>query len=167
MRCLEVALFVVLSRGLGFWSGVRSATSLKGRKFMFQGSIRAGLLMALLVCAAAALGQSRMPVTNSYDALISNQVTVNSCSIGEPVALDGVLHVSYSVTTDSSGINQFAVTAANSITGVGQKTGAAYAADDSSDYNTNTDDPSADMTVELKSDLKPQGAGMGLTLVQS
>ena len=132
---------------------------------MFQGSIRAGILATLLLSAAAALAQSSL--TNSYDAAITNQVTVNQCSIGEPVALDGVLHVSYSVSTDSSGVNQFTVTAANDVTGSGQKTGIAYVASDSADYNSSTTDSSADMTVELKSDLQPQGSAPGLTLVQS
>jgi hypothetical protein len=132
---------------------------------MFQGSIRAGILATLLLSAAAALAQSSL--TNSYDAAITNQVTVNQCSIGEPVALDGVLHVSYSVSTDSSGVNQFTVTAANDVTGSGQKTGIAYVASDSADYNFSTTDSSADMTVELKSDLQPQGSAPGLTLVQS
>lgn len=134
---------------------------------MFHGSIRAGVWIVLLMSAAGAMAQSGALVTNSYDVLIANQMTVNSCSIGEPVALDGVLHVSYSVTTDSSGVNQFLVTAANNVTGLGQKTSASYSANDSSDYNSITNDPSADLTVELKSDLKPQGAGIGLTLVQS
>ena len=133
---------------------------------MFHRSKSLGILAAILLCAAGALAQSA-PVTNSYDASITNQMTVNQCSIGEPVALDGVLHVSYSVTTDSSGANQFTVTAANDVTGSGQKTGLAYAASDSADYNSNTTDSSADMTVELKSDLKPQGSAPGLTLVQS
>ena len=132
---------------------------------MVQGSIRAGILVTLLLSAAAALAQSSL--TNSYDAAITNQVTVNQCSIGEPVALDGVLHVSYSVSTDSSGVNQFTVTAANDVTGSGQKTGIAYVASDSADYNSRTTDASADMTVELKSDLNPQGSAPGLTLVQS
>ncbi len=132
---------------------------------MVQGSIRAGILVTLLLSAAAALAQSSL--TNSYDAAITNQVTVNQCSIGEPVALDGVLHVSYSVSTDSSGVNQFTVTAANDVTGSGQKTGIAYVASDSADYNSNTTDSSSDMTVELKSDLNPQGSAPGLTLVQS
>jgi hypothetical protein len=134
---------------------------------MLHSSKSVGVLGAILLCAAGAPAQSGTPVTNSYDTAITNQVTVNQCSIGEPVALDGVLHVSYSVTTDSSGVNQFTVTAANDVTGSGQKTGIAYAASDSADYNSNTTDSSADMTVELKSDLKPQGSAPGLTLVQS
>jgi hypothetical protein len=134
---------------------------------MFQGSRAATVLAGILLCGAGALAQSGTPVTNSYDAAISKQVTVNQCSMGEPVALDGVLHVSYSVSTDSSGTNQFTVTAANDVTGSGQKTGIAYAASDSANYNSSTTDSSADMTVDLKSDLQPQGSAPGLTLVQS
>jgi hypothetical protein len=132
---------------------------------MFQGSTRAGVLIVLLLCAAGAVAQS--PVTNSYDINLNNQVTVNSCSAGEPVALDGTVHIDLSVSTDSAGVNHFSVTATGNLTGSGQTTGATYTAGDSDDYSSNTSDASADMTVELKSDLKPQGSNSGLTLVQS
>jgi hypothetical protein len=132
---------------------------------MFQGSIRAGVLTALLLCAAGAVAQS--PVTNSYDINLNNQVTVNSCSAGEPVALDGNIHLDALVSTDSTGISHFAIKATGNLLGIGQTTGTAYTATDSDDYSSNTDDPSADLTVELKSDLKSQGASPGLTLVQS
>jgi hypothetical protein len=42
-----------------------------------------------------------------------------------------------------------------------------YAANESAQYESNSDDSTADLTVELKSDLQPQGTGVGLTLVQS
>jgi hypothetical protein len=132
---------------------------------MFQGSIRAGVLIVFLLCAAGAVAQS--PVTNSYDINLNNQVTVNSCSAGEPVALDGTVHIQASVATDSSGVNHFAITAANNLTGSGQTTATAYTASDSDDYSSDNNDSSADLLVELKSDLKPQGAVPGLTLVQT
>ena len=132
---------------------------------MFQGSIRAGFLVPLLLCAAGALGQSA--VTKSYDINLNNQVTVNSCSTGEPVALDGNVHIDASVNTDSAGINHFALKATGNLTGSGQTTGSAYTAGDSDDYSSDVDDPSADLTVELKSDLKPQGSSSNLTLVQT
>lgn len=125
------------------------------------------ILLALLMCAAAAQAQSGTPVTNTYDVSVTNQVTVNQCSIGEPVALNGAVHFSYSVSTDSSGVNHFTVSAANTLTGVGQNTGTAYVANDSDEYNSNTGDSSADMTVELRSDLKSQGSAPSLNLVQS
>jgi len=81
--------------------------------------------------------------------------------------LSGVIHFSYSVTTDSSAVNHFSVTVANNLTGVGQNTGTYYVANDSDQYNSNNDDASADLTVELKSDLKSQGSPPGMTLVQS
>jgi hypothetical protein len=132
---------------------------------MFWGSSRAGILAALLLCAAAALGQSG--VTNSYDINVNGDIAVNSCSAGEPVALSGVVHLSYSVSTDSSGVNHFTINADSSLTGAGQNTGLAYAASESAEYDSNNDDATADLTVELKSDLKPQAAGLGLTLAQS
>ena len=132
---------------------------------MLQGSIRAVFLVPLLLCAAGALGQSA--VTNSYDINLNNQVTVNSCSSGEPVALDGTVHIDASVNTDSAGMNHFALTAIGNLMGSGQTTGSAYTAGDSDDYSSDVDDPSADLTVELKSDLKPLGSSSSLTLVQT
>jgi hypothetical protein len=132
---------------------------------MFQGSTRSGVLIVLLLCAAGAVGQS--PVTNSYDINLNNQLTVNSCSAGEPVALDGTVHLDASVTTDSAGVNHFSVTATGNLMGSGQTTGTAYTASDSDSYSSNNDDPSADLTVELKYDLRSQGVAPSLTLVQS
>ncbi len=116
------------------------------------------------MCAAAALGQSA--ITNSYDINLNNQVAVNSCSTGEPVALDGTVHIEASINTDSAGVNHFALVAAGNLMGSGQTTGTVYTASDSDNYNSDVDDPSADLTVELKSDLKPQGSTSTLMLVQ-
>jgi hypothetical protein len=138
---------------------------MEGEAIMFEGSIRAGFLAALVLCAAGALAQSA--VSNSYDVNLRNAVTVNNCSASEPVALSGDVHISYSVTTDSSGNNNFSISAANNLTGSGQKTGGVYLANDSDTYSSSTSDPSADLTVELKSALAPQNGGSGLTLVQS
>jgi hypothetical protein len=138
---------------------------LKGRQFMYAGSIRAEFLVPLLLCAAGALGQSA--VSNSYDINLNNAVTVNSCSNGEPVALDGTVHIDVSASTDSAGGSHFTIAAADSLTGSGQTTGTAYTASDSDNYVSNNDEPSTDLTVELKSDLKSQGSTPGLTLVQS
>jgi hypothetical protein len=133
---------------------------------MFQGSVRAGFLAAILLSVAMALGQTA-PITNSYDISVINQVAVNSCSAGEPVALSGTVHLTYSFTTDSSGTNHFVINAADELTGLGQNSGLTYAANESAQYESNSDDNTADLTVELKSDLQPQGSGIGLTLVQS
>jgi hypothetical protein len=132
---------------------------------MFQGSVRVGLMAAFLICAAGALGQSA--VANSYDIDLNNQVTVNSCSTGEPVALEGTVHIDASVNTDSAGINHFSLKAVGNLIGIGQTSGSAYTASDSDDYSSNVDDSSADLTVELKSDLKPQSSGSSLMLVQT
>ena len=132
---------------------------------MFQGSIRAGFLVSVLLSAAGALGQSA--VTNSYDINLNNAVAVNSCSTGEPVALDGTVHIDVSASTGNAGGSHFTITAANNLTGSGQTTGTAYTATDSDNYVSNNDEPSADITVELKSDLKSQGSTAGMTLVQS
>src|SRR5215471_3923044 len=128
---------------------------------MFERSKGLAILLTLLLALLlhpAALAQSGTPVTNTYDLSVTNQVTVNQCSIGEPVALNGTVHFSYSVATDSSGVNHFTVSAANALTGVGQNTGTPYVANDSDEYTTNTSESSADLTVELKSDLKSHGS---------
>lgn len=130
-----------------------------------NGSIRAGMLAALLMCAVASLGQSA--VSNSYDINLNNAVTVNSCSSGEPVALDGTVHLDASITTDAAGVNHFSVSAAGNLMGGGQTTGTTYTANDSDTYASNNDDTSADLTVELKYDLNSQGAAPSLTLIQS
>ena len=128
---------------------------------MFRVSKHAVIAAGLLLLSAAAFAQA----ANSYDVNLSAVGAVNQCSIGEPVALSGTVHVRYSV-SNNNGVNQFAITAANDLTGVGQKSGAAYTADDSDDYSSNNDDGSADLTVELKSDLKSQSGGAAMTLVQ-
>jgi hypothetical protein len=137
----------------------------KGRQYMFH--FKGATVVLVLLISAAALAQSGTPVTYTYDASVTNQVTVNQCSVGEPVALNGTVHFSYSFTTDSSGVNQFTVSAANTLTGVGQNTGTPYVADDSDQYTSNTSDLSADLTVELRSNLKSQGSAPSLILVQS
>ncbi len=140
------------------------------RSFQGSGGI-AVLLMVLLGLQASSpvvFGQSAAPpVTYAYTAYVDNQTTVNSCSAGEPVALNGTVQFSYQVTTDSAGVNHFAITAANNLTGVGQTTSTNYVASESDDYSSNGTDPSADLTVELKSDLRSQGSAPSLTLVQS
>ena len=133
---------------------------------MFHRSTCMTVLLAVLLSVGTAMAQST-PVTNSYDLIVTDQKTVNTCSSGEPVSMNGVMHFSYSVSADSSAVNHFSVTVANSLTGVGQNTGTYYVANDSDQYNSNNDDASADLTVELKSDLKSQGSPPGMTLVQS
>ena len=123
------------------------------------------VLLAMEVLAPAGFAQSAPPVT--YTAYVQNQVTVNNCSAGEPVALNGTVTVQYSVGTDSNGNNLFYVTAANDLTGVGQSTGAQYAAADSEDYTLSSSQSSTVGTVQLKADLAPQGGGgTDMTVIQ-
>jgi hypothetical protein len=122
------------------------------------------LLLALLLCAAGAFAQSG--TSASYDIDLSDQVTVNTCSAGEPVALNGTVHVQSSVTTESTGVNNFTVSVANNLTGIGQTTGTSYVAADSDEYSSNTSDASVDITVELRSQLKSLGTTPNLMLVQ-
>jgi hypothetical protein len=125
------------------------------------------LLLAVAVCAPAAFTQSSPP-TYTYDTAITNQVTVNSCAAGEPVSLNGTLHLQYSFTTDATtGVNQFSITASNNLVGVGQTTGTNYTASDSSDYIVSSSQPSTEAVVEFKSDLTSQGSAPSMTLVQT
>jgi hypothetical protein len=140
---------------------------------MFQGSKSVAIRLMILLLAfvsskAMSFGQSATPpVTYTYTASVTNQTTVNNCSVGEPVALNGTVQFSYQVTTDSNGVNHFTITAANNLTGLGQTTSTSYVASDSSDYYINSSQASAEATVELKSDLVSQGSAPNLSLVQA
>ena len=140
---------------------------------MFQGSKGVAVRLMILVLAfavnnAVLFGQSATPpAIYTYTAPVANQTTVNNCSVGEPVALNGTVQISYQVTTDTSGVNHFTITASNNLNGLGQTTSTNYLADDSSDYNVNSSQTSAEATVELKSDLVSQGSAPNLTLVQT
>jgi hypothetical protein len=124
-----------------------------------------GALVAFLMSSSAAFCQSTL--LNAIDVPIANQITVNQCSAGEPVALNGMVHVEFALSTDSNGNNLFAVTASNNLTGVGQSTAAQYTAADSEDYTLSSNQSSTDGTVQLKADLAPQGGtGTATTLVQ-
>jgi len=132
---------------------------------MFHSSKLVVALGTLVLLAAAASAQNQ-PTTYIYDAYVDNQTTVNTCSAGENVNLNGTIRFSYQVTTDSTGIH-FVIKAASNLTGVGQTTGVNYTAVESNEYDSDTMDSSKDMTVELKSDLTSQGATTpSMTLVQ-
>ncbi len=140
---------------------------------MFQGSKNAAVRLMILLLAFAInntvlFGQSATPpVTYTYTAPVTNLTTTNNCSVGEPVALNGTVQISYQVSTDSNGVNHFTITASNNLNGLGQATGTSYVAGDSSDYNVNSSQASAEATVELKSDLVSQGSAPNMTLVQT
>jgi hypothetical protein len=140
---------------------------------MFQGSKGVGVRLMVLVLTfainnAVLFGQSATPpVTYTYTASVANQTTVNNCSVSEPVSLNGTVQISYQFTTDTNGVNHFTITASNNLNGLGQTTGTSYVAGDSSDYNVNSSQASAEATVELKSDLVSQGSAPNLTLVQT
>jgi hypothetical protein len=124
------------------------------------------LLVVVAACAPAAFAQS--PPTYTSDTAITNQVTVNSCAAGEPVALNGTLHLQYSFTTDATtGVNQFNITASNNLVGIGKTTGTNYLASDSSDYIISSTQQSTEATVELKANLVSQGSAPSMTLVQT
>ena len=138
---------------------------------MFQCSKRMAvllttLLLALQASTPAAFGQSAAPPV-TYTAYVDNQAAVNNCSAGEPVALNGTVQFTYHVTTDTSGVNHFDITAANNLTGIGQSTTGIYTASDSADYILNSSQPSTETTVQLKADLVSQGSAPSMTLVQT
>ena len=127
-----------------------------------------GVVLAVIVAGAAVgAAQSAAPVY-ATDANLSNQVTVNQCTAaGEPVSLSGNVHFQYSFITDSSGVNHFSIAVSTNLSGVGQTSSGSYSASDSSSYTVNSSDSSADLTVDMKSDLVRQNAATSLTLVQT
>ena len=131
---------------------------------MFRYSTWIGLVAFLLAISAPALADGPVyPV----DVAVQNQVTMNNCASAEPVALNGNMHLEYSFTTDADGVNHFSVNVTNSLTGIGQNTRANYSASDSNPYSVETSQPSAELTVEFRSDLNPEGPSTGLTLIQT
>ena len=117
---------------------------------MFQGSKNVAVRLMILLLAFAInntvlFGQSATPPV-TYTAPVTNLTTTNNCSVGEPVALNGTVQISYQVTTDSNGVNHFTITASNNLNGLGQTTGTSYVAGDSSDYNVNSSQASAEAT---------------------
>ena len=119
-------------------------------------------LVALVMVTPSAFGQSY-----GSDVAVDNQTTTNQCSSGEPVLLNGNVHLQYSVSTDSNGVNHFLIKASNSLSGNGQKSGASYSASDSDDYGVSSSEASAEMTVELTSTLGAQGSSGNMMLVQT
>ena len=124
-------------------------------------------LIAIQFSATPVFAQAVPPVTYRLTTYVDNQATVNNCSAGEPVNLNGTVVLSYQVSADSSGANNFSITATNNLTGVGQTSNSNYLASDSNDYSASTGDSSKDMTVELSADLKSQGSTPNMTLVQT
>jgi len=122
-------------------------------------------LAILLTVVCAGLAAAQAP---AYTATLQNQVTTNSCSAGEPVALSGTISYQVAVSTDpTTGANTFTITASSSLNGVGQTTGGNYTAGDSSDYIVSSTQPSTEAVVEFKSDLTSQGSAPSMTLVQT
>jgi hypothetical protein len=131
---------------------------------MTRSIIQTALCILLALAAAAASAQSQ---TYTLDLPVTSQVTSNSCTAGEPVTLNGTLHLAYSFTTDADGVNHFSFNATNDLSGVGQASGAGYTVAGSSAYTVNTSDASAELYPDVRSDLVPRSSGVPLTLVQS
>jgi hypothetical protein len=131
---------------------------------LIQTALSAGALSLVALSASHALAQSQVYM---LDLPVTAQTTTNACTAGQPVILNGTVHLQYSFTTDSAGVNHFSITTANDLNGVGQISGAAYKASDSNVYTVNSSDPTAQLNPDLKSDLTPAAAGTPLSLVQT
>lgn len=132
-----------------------------------QFTILVAVVVLVLGMGTAARAQSAPPPF-ATDLYLNSQVTTNTCSAGEAVALSGNVHVQYSVSVDSAtGKNVFSITASNNLTGVGQTTGTVYVAGDSNDYFVNSSQNSTEATVDFRTDLVSQGSAPSMTLVQS
>lgn len=124
-----------------------------------------GLVVALLsaLIAPAALGQS----TYSTDVNV-NQTVSTTCSSGEPVALNGNLHFTYSFTTDATtGTNTYQITLVSNLSGVGQATQTSYAGNASFAYSYPTTASPAQITAQLQYPLNSQGSAPSLMLNQT
>jgi hypothetical protein len=131
-----------------------------------QIAVSLGVVLMVMVFTAGGFGQNQ-PMVYAVDSYVDNQVTVNQCSTGEPIALSGSMHFNYSFTTDSNGVNHFSIAAANNLMGIGQNSGTTYSASDSNPYSADTSQPSAELTVDFKTDLNSQGQAPTLTLIQT
>ncbi|MDQ1450926.1 MAG: hypothetical protein QOK38_792 [Acidobacteriaceae bacterium] len=126
--------------------------------------LSAGVLSLVALSGSNAFAQSQV---YALDLPVTAQTTTNTCTAGEPVILNGTVHLQYSFTTDPAGVNHFSITTANDLSGVGQISGAAYKASDSNVYTVNSSDPTAQLNPDLKSDLTPVAVGTSLSLVQT
>jgi hypothetical protein len=120
------------------------------------------LALAVALSVPAALAQSTLDVA-------VNQTASTTCSSGEPVALSGNLHFTYSFTTDpATGINTYQINIASSLSGVGQATQTSYAGEAASfAFGLPSISSPAQFTVQLGSRLDSQGSAPSLMLSQT
>ena len=121
--------------------------------------------LALAVTSAlsipAALAQSTVNIS-------VNQTASSSCPSGEPVALTGNLHFTYSFTTDPvTLINAYQINVSSGVSGIGQSTQTNYAGGASFGYNLSTTNSPAQFTAQLSYGLNSQGSAPSLTLNQT
>jgi hypothetical protein len=143
--------------------GINKEQSIMNRKIISP-LVCAGAVFAIAFLGTYASAQSHV---YAFDIPVASQTTTNSCAAGEPVILNGTVHLEDIFNTDADGVNHFSITVANDLNGVGQASGMGYRAADSTVYTVNTSDSSAELYPDLKSDLIPQSSGTPLTLLQS
>jgi len=125
------------------------------------------LTFSLALAVAAALSPPAALAQSTLDVAV-NQPASTTCSSGEPVALNGNLHFTYSFTTDPvTLINTYQIIVASGVSGVGQSTQTNYSGGASFGYSLSTADSPAQFTAQLKYDLNSQGSASSLMLNQT
>jgi Tfp pilus assembly protein PilX len=124
----------------------------------------------ILALAALAIAMtSTLATAQSTTDVAVNDTASTSCPSGEAVALNGVLHLAFTSTTDAAtGINNYQIAVLSDISGTGQATQTDYAGENASfGYNFPTTDSPAQISLQLGSRLFSKGAAPSLQLTQT
>ena len=114
--------------------------------------------LAVLMCAPATFGQA---VTQ--DTPIPNQTTVNECN-GDIVTLNGTLHSEMTFSQNPNGMTHFSLNASSHLTAVGAPSGANYVENDTTHFETNTQQGSSqEHSFNTKLKLISQGPQPNMT----
>ncbi len=115
------------------------------------------VLLAMVLCAPAAYGQS-----NTQDYQISNQLLTNTCN-GETVVMNGTVHQEMSFSTNPNGMTHFSFNFSVHLSGVGQTTGVSYVANDGMHTEVNVRGFAQEQSFGTKTKLIAQGPVPNMT----
>ena len=127
--------------------------------------LRHGMWLVALVL----LSLNRAAVAQSSTDFSVNQVAATTCPSGEPIAVSGNLHFTYSFVTDSTtGVNTYQISISSNLSATGQATQTTYAGDNASfAYSFPTTDSPAQVSLQLGLRLFSQGSTPNLMLNQT
>ena len=128
------------------------------------------LLVAVVVCAPVAFGQSASNISYTLHVPITNQQYFNQCTSpalpnGEAVTMNGEMLYDYHFSMDGDGMHLHWSSTTN-LTGVGSISGAKYVGKDNQQYNLRTEDFAQDWTTSEKTKLIAQGPTPNMMLTQ-